>query len=78
MMQTLDSAKIVIAEETIREVCAKCSNSTLTITEKKDLIDNLTEIAEKTNTDVELISTRTEEGIQLKESFGGIAAILHY
>jgi peptide chain release factor subunit 1 len=81
MTQTLDSAKIVTAEETIVAralVCAKCSNSTLTITEKKDLIDNLTQIAEKTNTDVELISTRTEEGIQLKESFGGIAAILHY
>jgi peptide chain release factor subunit 1 len=78
MTQTIDSAKIATVEETVGEECAKCSNSTLTITEKKDLIDDLTEIAEKTSTDVELISSGTEEGIQLKESFGGIAAILHY
>lgn len=78
MTQTLDSSKIATIEESVEEVCAKCSNSSFTIIEKKDLIDDLTEIAEKTNVDVELISTGTEEGIQLRESFGGIAAILHY
>ncbi len=30
------------------------------------------------NTNVEFISTETEEGVQLLRAFGGIAAILRY
>jgi peptide chain release factor subunit 1 len=35
-------------------------------------------IAEQMNTDVEFISTDFEEGEQLFNAFGGIAAILRY
>ena len=35
-------------------------------------------LAEQANTDVEIISTETEEGQMLKKAFGGIAAILRF
>lgn len=44
----------------------------------KDVIDELAELAEQVGTDVEVISIETEEGQMLKNSFGGIAAILRF
>ena len=43
-----------------------------------DLADEFVELAEEMNTDVEFISTETEEGNQIYRAFGGIAAILRY
>ena len=42
------------------------------------LVDYFVERAEEMNTNVEFISTETEEGMQLLRAFGGIAAILRY
>ncbi len=58
--------------------CKKCNAAALTVDESKDLVDELIEIAEKQNTNVAVISTETNEGVMLKDSFGGIAAILRY
>ena len=58
--------------------CPKCNVPTLAVTDAKGLIDDLAELAEETGTDVEIISVETEEGQMLKNSFGGIAAILRY
>ncbi|MEM3725460.1 MAG: peptide chain release factor aRF-1 [Candidatus Bathyarchaeia archaeon] len=58
--------------------CPKCKAPALGIAETQDLIDNFAQIAEYTNTDVEMISDETEEGQMLKNSFGGIAAILRF
>jgi len=58
--------------------CAKCSAPSLTVLDKKDVIDDLAELAELANTDVEIISGETEEGQMLKNAFGGIAAILRF
>ena len=58
--------------------CKNCSNITLALSETKDLIDEFIEQAEKAGVNVEIISTETEEGVMLKESFHGIAAILRY
>jgi peptide chain release factor subunit 1 len=58
--------------------CAKCSAPSMTILEKKDVIDDLGELAELSNTDVEVVSTETEEGQMLKNAFGGIAAMLRF
>jgi peptide chain release factor subunit 1 len=44
----------------------------------QDVIEELAELAEQTGADVEVISTQTEEGVELRSSFGGIAAILRY
>jgi peptide chain release factor subunit 1 len=58
--------------------CPKCQAPSLSIADKQDVIDDLAELAEQANTDVEVISTETEEGQMLKNAFGGIAAILRF
>jgi peptide chain release factor subunit 1 len=58
--------------------CPKCQAPSLAIAEKQDIIDDLAQIAEYSNTDVEIISGETEEGQMLKNAFGGIAALLRF
>jgi peptide chain release factor subunit 1 len=58
--------------------CPKCAAPSLTIAEKQDLVDDLAQIAELSNSDVEMISTETEEGQMLRNAFGGIAAMLRF
>ena len=58
--------------------CPKCTAPSLAAAEKQDLVDDLAQIAEYSNTDVEMISAETEEGQMLKNAFGGIAAILRF
>jgi len=57
---------------------AKYSVPTLAVVDSKSLIDELAELAEEVGTDVEILSVETEERQMLKDSFGGIAAILRY
>ncbi len=57
--------------------CPKCTASALVV-EVKEVIDDLAELAEQAGVDVEIISVEAEEGQMLKNSFGGIAAILRY
>ncbi len=58
--------------------CPKCTAPSLTKVDKIDIIDDLAQLAEYSNTDVEVISTETEEGQMLKSAFGGLAAILRF
>ncbi len=58
--------------------CPKCHATSLNIFDKEDVIDDFAKLAEYTNTQVEVISTETEEGQMLKNSFGGVAAILRF
>jgi peptide chain release factor subunit 1 len=58
--------------------CPKCGVPTLKISAVQDVLEDLAELAEQTGADVEVISTQTEEGVELRSSFGGIAAILRY
>jgi len=58
--------------------CGGCKAPSMTIADKKDIVDDLAELAELSNTDVEIISGETEEGQMLKNAFGGIAAILRF
>ncbi len=62
----------------IGKPCPKCKGPSLGITDTQDLIENFAQLAEQTNTEVEMISDETEEGQMLKKSFGGIAAILRF
>lgn len=57
--------------------CFKCGES-IKIEDSMDLIDDLVSMAENVGTEVEIISTETEEGMQLLRAFGGIGAILRY
>ena len=72
-----------ISEEALKDfdppVCSKCGNSSpMVIEEKIDLIDELSDLAEKTGCKVELISLGSEEGDSLYSAFDGIAGILRY
>jgi Peptide chain release factor 1 (eRF1) len=63
--------------DNLEEKCPEC-NDILKETDSMDLADEFVELAEEMNTDVEFISTETEEGNQIYRAFGGIAAILRY
>jgi peptide chain release factor subunit 1 len=58
--------------------CSGCQAPSMTIVDKKDVVDDIADLAQLSNTDVEVISTETEEGQMLKNAFGGIAAILRF
>ena len=57
--------------------CTSCGDS-MKPSYSKDLIDDFVEMAEVVGSEVEIISTETEEGMQLYRAFGGIGAILRY
>lgn len=77
--QTISSSEIQKKSDKVaNKTCPKCGIQNLTIEDTEDIIDELAEIAEKTGTAVELISTRTEEGVELAKSFGGVAGILRF
>jgi peptide chain release factor subunit 1 len=59
--------------------CPKCErDSNIELEEKTDLIDELTDYAEKTGASVQLISKESEEGDSLYSAFSGIAGILRF
>lgn len=58
--------------------CASCKAPSYTIVDKKDIVDDFAELAEVTNTEIEVISGETEDGQMLKNAFGGIAAFLRF
>ena len=61
----------------LEERCPNC-NEILKEESSQDLADDFVDKAEEMKTDVEFISTETEEGMQLLRAFGGIAAVLRY
>ena len=72
-----------IDEETMKDFnppgCPKCKTSdSMEIEEKTDLIDELSDLAEKTGCSARLISLDSEEGDSLYSAFSGIAGILRY
>jgi peptide chain release factor subunit 1 len=59
--------------------CPKCKTPTqLELEEKIDLIDEMSDLAEKTSAEVEIISLGSDEGDSLFSAFNGIAGILRY
>ena len=77
--ETVKAANMTAFEQSlVGKPCPKCQAPSLTIVEKTDIVDDLAQLAEYSNTEVEMISTETEEGQMLKNAFGGIAAILRF
>ncbi|MGD6852173.1 MAG: peptide chain release factor aRF-1 [Candidatus Bathyarchaeia archaeon] len=58
--------------------CRGCQAPSMTIVDKKDIVDDLAELSQLTNSEIEVISSETEEGQMLKNAFGGIAAMLRF
>jgi len=76
---TVDKQKLIEMEENLSsKQCPNCGAPSLIIKNKQDLIDSFADLAESSNTDVEIISSETEEGQMLKKAFGGIAAMLRF
>ncbi len=72
-----------ISEEDLQDFiapnCSKCNSShPMEIVEKIDLIDELSDLTEKTGGKIEIISLGSEEGDSLYSAFDGIAGILRY
>jgi len=65
-------------QELANRPCPKCSMPSLAISEKKDLVEELADLGDQTGVEIEIISAETEEGAQLLQSFGGVAAILRF
>ena len=77
--QTMKSQMLTSFEQNLSgKSCPKCKAPALGIAETQELIENFAQLAEYTNADIEMISGETEEGQMLKNSFGGIAAILRF
>jgi len=77
--QTMKSQMLTSFEQNLSgKPCPKCKAAAIGIADTQDLIDDFAKLADSTNTEVEIISTETEEGQMLKNSFGGIAAILRF
>lgn len=64
-------------ETKLDEKCPKCQ-SRMIVKDKKDLVDEMSELAEGTGAEVEMLSQDSEQGETLLKAFGGIAAILRY
>lgn len=65
------------AEESNEIQCPECGEK-MKESKARDIIDDFVDMAEEVGSEVEIISTETEEGMQLLRAFGGIAAILRY
>ena len=77
--RTVKNQELVRLQQSLSgQPCPKCKAPALAVAETQDLIDDLAQIAEYTNAEVEVISGETEEGQMLKNSFGGVAAILRF
>jgi stalled ribosome rescue protein Dom34 len=66
-------------EKHVRECLAMGAVDVLMLSETKtdDLLEPLEDEAKKVGTNIEVVSTETREGVQLKE-IGGIAALLRF
>lgn len=73
----LTLTKQQMAVTTRKELCEKCGG-TMEVVEEKSIIEELAEIAATTNARVEVVSSETDEGKMLMNSFGGIVAILRF
>ncbi|MFX1498737.1 MAG: peptide chain release factor 1, partial [Promethearchaeota archaeon] len=60
------------------ENCPKCNSNTFNVTDNISMIEELGSVANTMGTEVDIISSETEEGEMLYSTFGGIVAILRF
>ncbi|MFX0032419.1 MAG: peptide chain release factor aRF-1 [Candidatus Hodarchaeota archaeon] len=61
-----------------QESCPKCNSNTFNVVTNLSMIEELGSIAATMGTEVDIISSETEEGEMLYSTFGGIVAILRF
>lgn len=76
---TLSEEKLQTLKEELPSMnCEQCGNQKMVIKEDKELVEDFSELADATGANLEMVSTETEEGMQLMRAFGGIAALLRF
>jgi len=73
-----ETALLPFEQSLIGQPCPRCEATALAVAETGDIIEDFADLAEQASANVEVISTESEEGQMLKNSFGGIAAILRF
>jgi len=77
--QTLKTQMLIGLEQSLSgKPCPKCKAPALGVAETQDVVEDFAQLAEYTNAEVEMISGESEEGQMLKNSFGGVTAILRF
>ena len=76
VVKNIDNLDIRASE--IESNCPKCKGSTTQLISKEDIFDYFLELAKSTSAEVELISTKSQEGYQFYQTFGGIACLLRF
>lgn len=77
--ETMKSREVeTLRQSLMGQPCPKCRSPSLLISDVQDIVEEMAATTEQANADVEIVSTETEEGQMLKNSFGGVAAILRY
>ncbi|MGV9199470.1 MAG: peptide chain release factor aRF-1 [Promethearchaeia archaeon] len=75
----IDEGKLEDFESHISdEACPECHSNNFNIVERKTIIEELGERAVDMGTNVEIISSETEEGEMLYSTFGGAVALLRF
>ena len=64
-------------DEHKNSMCPNCGKKMIEV-ERRDLVEDMTEMAESISSRVEIISSASEEGDMLMKAFGGVAGILRY
>ena len=75
--ETCGAEKIVESKTPPEIVCDKCGVP-MKVAAEEDMLRHYYELAKSMSTDVEMISTESEEGQLLLKAFGGIVGILRY
>ncbi len=70
--------EITLKDEAKRKVVCEDCGVEMEEIERKDVVLELSELAEQSGAKVEILSTESEEGAMLFNAFGGIAAILRF
>ncbi len=70
--------EITLRDEAKRKVVCEDCGVEMEEVERKDVVLELSELAEQSGAKVEILSTESEEGAMLLNAFGGIAAILRF
>lgn len=77
--ETMKSREVAAFRQSLTgQPCPKCRSPSLVAEDVEDIVEELATLAEEGDADAEIVSTETEEGQMLKNSFGGMAAILRY
>lgn len=68
----------IYGQQLVTRSCPSCGELRFSLEGSRDLVQELCELADRFNSEVEFISTETEEGKQLAMAFGGLASILRF